>query len=72
MATKTVVKLILLCIISVCAFVAVGAGFIAGKKEKVNGKKQKPEKAVMDRKMVKIRLACFLVMLICLFVCVVI
>lgn len=72
MTTKTVIKLIMLFVISVCAFVAVGAGFIAGKKEKVNGKKQKPEKAVMDRKMVKIRLVCFLVMLICLFICVVI
>lgn len=63
MATKTIVKLVLLGLITLLAFVAVVCGkFVAFKKKK----RTEQEKI---RLTVKIRLGCFLLMLVLILIC---
>ena len=66
-------KIILLLVITVCALIAVFSGFVVERKEKKkNGKKQDYKNLQQNRTVIKIRLICFLIMLVCLFICIVI
>ncbi len=69
MGGKTIVKIVFLIIMTICAVISVIASPIAGKRDK-SGKRKEPQ--TQSRTVVRIRMACFLLMLICLFVCVVI
>ena len=68
MSGVTIFKLILVGIMSVCASISVFSGMFTSRKYKKQNKRQETQ----DRNVVKIRLTCFLIMLVCLFLCVVI
>ena len=68
MTGATIFKLILVGIMTICAGVSVFSGMFTSRKYKKQNKKQETQ----DRNVVRIRLACFLIMLVCLFLCVVI
>lgn len=68
MTGSTIFKLILVGIMTICASISVFSGMFVSRKYKKKNKKQETE----DRNVVRIRLACFLIMLVCLFICVVI
>lgn len=66
MATSTTIKLVLVFVMSICAGVSVFAGVISNRKNK------DPKRMTESRNVVRIRLACFLIMLVCLLICVLI
>ena len=67
MPARTIAKIVFLVIISICAVIAVFSGVIVGRKNKDSKMDKFTARFIM-----RIRLGCFLVMLICLFICLVI
>ena len=66
MTTSTTIKLILVFVMTVCAAISVCAGIIS------NHKNKDPKRMTQSRTVVRIRLGCFLAMLVCLLICVLI
>ena len=66
MTTSTTIKLILVFVMTICAGISVFAGVISNRKNK------DPKRMTQSRTVVRIRLACFLAMLVCLLICVLI
>ena len=67
MSASTITQIVFLIIMTICAVVSLLAGFIGGRNVD-----KKTKQATMSRKVIRIRMACFLIMLVCLFICVVI
>ena len=59
----TTIKFIFLFVIVICAAVSFMAGFISNRKNK------DPKRMTQSRKVVRIRLVCFLIMLVSLLIC---
>ena len=68
MSGRTIAKIIFLIIMSICALISIGAGFIASAKMKKAGNKT----VSVNRNIVRIRMFCFLGCCICLLICVII
>lgn len=68
MTSRTIVKIVFLVIMSICAIISVCAGLFVNRNNKKNPNKQ----VNVSKGIVRIRMACFLLMLVCLFICVVI
>ena len=66
MTARTIVKIIFLVIMTICAVISVVCGYM------IERKNRESKKVVVSRKIMRVRMICFLVMLISLFVCVVI
>lgn len=66
MTARTIVKIIFLVIMTICAAISVISGFV------IERKNRESKKVVISRKVMRARMICFLVMLISLFICVVI
>ena len=67
MTFRTVIKLILVGVMTVCAVISVFVGMVSEHKVKKKNQKQ----MTADRTVVKVRLTCFLIMMVSLFICVV-
>ena len=67
MSVRTVIKLILVGVMTVCAVISVFVGMVSEHKVKKKNEKQ----MTADRTVVKVRLAGLLIMAACLFICVV-
>ncbi len=67
MSATTITKIVFLALMTMFAIIALFAGFVIG------GKKRQNKKDVMvARQIMKIRLICFVVMLVCLLICIII
>lgn len=67
MTVRTILKLVFLVIMTICAAVSMGAGLFVSRKNKKSKKYVSPTRTV-----VRIRMFCFLGMLISLFICIII
>ena len=73
MAAKTIVKLVFVVIMSIAAFLFVFSGLAVDRKTRKQYKKEnRKQDIVVDRRVIKLRMICFLTMLVSLFICVVI
>ncbi len=67
MSATTITKIVFLALMTMFAIIALFAGFV------ISGKKRQNKKDVMvARQIMKIRLICFVVMLVCLLICIII
>ncbi len=66
MPPRIIARIVFLVLMTISAMIAIAMGFI------IRGKNKNVKDAQLARKIMKFRLICFVFMLICLFICVVI